>query len=338
MSERDVTIKRFIAKAGWGEAARHALAGDASTRRYERLVRATTTAMLMDSPSGTPDDPADFVRISTHLRSIGLNAPEILFQDLERGLLLLEDFGDDTFARVLVCHPEREQPLYALACDVLLRLQSNPPASGLSDLTAIEWANAAMLSLEWYRFAITGDRQVHEPLRQTLAAAMHAHADGPRVMILRDYHAENLMSLPDRMGLAKVGVLDFQLAQMGQPGYDLVSLLQDARRDVAPTTETAMIMRFCAATETDPARFTRSYAALGVQRALRLLGVFTRLCLVVGKPGYLDFMPRVWGQMQRNLAALDLAPLTELCNSLLPAPDAETLDIIARKCARHPPL
>ncbi|MDG1281292.1 MAG: phosphotransferase, partial [Pseudorhodobacter sp.] len=149
-----------------------------------------------------------------------------------------------------------------------------------------------------------------------------------------DYHAENLLWLPDRKGLARVGLLDFQLAQMGQPGYDLVSLLQDARRDVPPALEAQMIAQFSQG-RADP-DFTASYAVLGAQRALRILGIFARLCLVARKPGYLHLIPRVWGQLQRNLAHPALAPLAQLCTDALPAPTPENLERIRRKCATFP--
>ncbi len=160
------------------------------------------------------------------------------------------------------------------------------------------------------------------------------HADGPRVMILRDYHAENLLWLPERDGIRRVGLLDFQLAQMGQPGYDLVSLLQDARRDVTAETEAAMIRRFADAI--GATGFDAAYAALGAQRALRILGIFARLCLRGGKPGYVALIPRVWGQLQRNLAHPALAPLATICDGLLPEPTPEVLDRIGAQCGTTP--
>ncbi|MES2143418.1 MAG: phosphotransferase [Pseudomonadota bacterium] len=337
MADRAALAGRFLVASGWAGATRRTIAGDASARRYERVTLGQRRAILMDSPPGAADDPADFVKISGHLRGIGLNAPEIHDADLSAGFLLLEDFGDDTFARVLARSPDLETRLYALACDVLVRLQAAGRPDGLADLSADHWADAAMVALDWYRFAVTGDRGDTASLQHVLSDALRRYADGPRVMILRDYHAENLMWLPDRQGLHRAGLLDFQLGQLGQPGYDLVSLLQDARRDVAPSTEADIIARFCAATGADNVAFGESYAVLGIQRALRILGVFARLCLAGGKPGYLGLVPRVWAQLRRNLDALALAPLSELCDSLLPEPTTANLETIARKCAQIPP-
>ena len=159
---------------------------------------------------------------------------------------------------------------------------------------------------------------------------------GPRVLILRDYHAENLIWLPEREGIARVGLLDFQLGQMGQPAYDLVSLLQDARRDVRPETEAALIRHFAAASGQDAHSFSAAYAAVGAQRALRILGIFARLCLVGGKAGYVRLMPRVWGQLQRNLAHPALAGLRAACDEVLPTPTPEALLQIEARCTLAP--
>jgi hypothetical protein len=202
----------------------------------------------------------------------------------------------------------------------------------LPDATARDWAEAAAFALDWYAFGITGERVDSAPFVAALTDAQAAHADGPRVMILRDYHAENLLWLPDRSGVARVGVLDFQLAQMGQPGYDLVSLCQDARRDVPEAVETAMMHHVVERTGADAETFARAYAVLGAQRALRILGVFARLAMHAGKPGYLPLIPRVWGQLQRNLAHPALAGVARVCAGVLPPPDADRLRRIGASC------
>lgn len=336
MNGRSEMKVRFLQAAGWGDASRCFLAGDASDRSYDRLHRNGETAVLMDAPPGKGDDPADFLRIARHLRGLGLSAPAALAEDLPNGFLLLEDLGDAVFARVLQADPAAEPAPYAAAADVLLHLQTAPAPHGLLNLTAEDWAAAATFALDWYRFAITGDRMETVSFTDCLAGLLATHADGPRVLILRDFHAENLLWLPDRAGLARVGLLDFQLAQMGQPGYDLVSLLQDARRDVAPATETALCHHFCAARGDDADGFHRAYAVLGAQRALRILGIFARLCLHAGKPGYLPLIPRVWGQLQRNLAHPALAPLAAFCQAHLPEPTPDRLARIAAQCRKPP--
>lgn len=332
MSDRKALAAAFLDRAGWGAAQRVALAGDASARRYERLFLGEARAVLMDAPPGEGEEIGPFVRVAEHLRLAGLSAPAILAQQTAQGFLLLEDLGDDLFARLIPRHPEMEEALYREAVDVLVALQAGPPLSGLPDARAGDWAEAAAFALDWYAFGVTGDRADKGPFVTALAEALATHADGPRVMILRDYHAENLLWLPERAGVARVGVLDFQLAQMGQRGYDLVSLCQDARRNVPPAIEAAMVRHFVDTTGAEEEAFGRAYAVLGAQRALRIIGVFARLALHAGKPGYLPLIPRVWDQLQRNLAHPALAGLARICADALPLPNAANLERIRARC------
>lgn len=334
MSDRHAASEVFLANAGWQHAQRSFLAGDASDRSYDRLVLPTGTAVLMDAPPGKGDDPATFIQIATHLSGIGLSPPTILAQDLENGFLLIEDLGDGVFARLAKQTPDLEAVLYESATDVLVHLHQHPAAPNLGNLSAREWADAACFALDWYRFAITQDRIDTTVFRDTLSDLITTHADGPRVMILRDYHAENLLWLPDRIGIARVGLLDFQLAQLGQPAYDLVSLLQDARRDVSPALAARIKARFVTARQANPEVFETHYAVLGAQRALRILGIFARLCLVAGKDGYLSLLPRVWQQLQTNLAHPELAALKALCDTVLPAPTPANLSKIGSQCGQ----
>jgi aminoglycoside/choline kinase family phosphotransferase len=336
MADRRALSAAFLATAGWQEARRSFLAGDASDRSYDRLTRGAETAVLMDAPPGKGDDPATFVQIAAHLRGIGLSAPAVLAQDLHNGFLLLEDLGDAVFARLMAEDPAQETPLLLAATGALVHLQAHPIPAGVPDLSARDWGLAAGFAVDWYRRAVTGEPCDPAPLTDRMTEALTRHADGPRVTILRDYHAENLLWLPDRQGLERVGILDFQLAQAGQPAYDLVSLLQDARREVSGAAEAACIARFVAATGTAAEPFAATYATLGAQRALRILGIFARLCLMAGKPRYLAFLPRVWGQLQRNLAHPALADLARTCADLLPEPTPARIERITAQCGLHP--
>lgn len=333
LARRAAQSREFVAALGWAAADRRFLAGDASDRSYDRLTLAGQSAVLMDAPPGKGDDPATFLAVSAHLAGLGLSAPRCLGQDLAQGFLLLEDLGDGVFARLIAADPTLEPVLYGAATDVLAHLQSHAAMPGLPDLSAADWAEAACFAPDWYGFATTGNRPDTTEFCGVLTDLIAAHADGSRVMILRDYHAENLIWLPERDGVARVGLLDFQLAQMGQPGYDLVSLLQDARRDVTAATEAAMITRFVVATGDSDARFRRAYAVLGTQRALRILGIFARLCLVAGKAHYVRLIPRVWAQLQQNLAAPGMERLADICARMLPPPTETVLQVIEGKCA-----
>jgi aminoglycoside/choline kinase family phosphotransferase len=326
---RLLSAQGFLAGAGWGAANLRPLAGDASDRRYFRLRLGRRRAVLMDAPPGKGDDPADFLTIGAHLARLGLSAPQPLAQDLQQGFLLLEDFGDGVFARLIQDDPAQELPLYTAAVDSLLHLQAHAAPSGLPDLSAAEWAKAAMFVVEFYAASILDQAPDSFALQRALESALRAHADGPRVLILRDFHAENLIWLPRRQGFRRVGLLDFQLGQRGQRGYDLVSLLQDARRDVLPETEAALCARFG---QGDPG-FAASYATLGAQRALRILGIFARLCTHGGKPQYLPLIPRVWAHLQRNLRHPALTEVAEAC-AILPEPTPQNLQRIASLCPR----
>ncbi len=333
MTPRAAEKADFLHRAGWGAAERGHLAGDASARSYERLRLGDRTAVLMDSPPGPGDDTADFLRIGAHLAGLGLSPPQVLEDEPERGLLLLEDLGDALFTTVLADDPSLEAPLYAAAVDVLLALQDHPPPGGLPNPTAHDWAEAAGFAPEFYAAAVNGAQPGTGGYTGALTRALQAHADAARVLILRDYHAGNLLWLPRRKGAARVGLLDFQQGQLGQPGYDLVSLLQDARRDVAPETEAAGLARFAAGKGVTVQEMAAGHAVLGAQRALRIIGIFARLCLVSGKPGYVALIPRVWGQLMRNLTHPALADLRRECLSILPEPTPDNLNRITAKCA-----
>lgn len=336
MTDRATLSRTFLNQAGWGDATRAFLAGDASDRRYERVTRPGGSAVLMDAPPGQGDDPAAFLTIARHLRGLGLSAPEVLAFDPGTGFMLLEDLGDALFARRIAADASLDLPLTVAAAAVLAEIQRHPAPADLANLAAADWAEAAAFALDWYAFAATGERPADDGFRAALTEALATHADGPRVLILRDYHAENLIWLQDRQGLAQVGLLDFQLAQMGQPGYDLVSLVQDARRDLPAKVAQAAVQRFLDLSGRDETAFSTSLAVLGAQRALRILGIFARLCLVSGKPGYLPLIPRVWGQLQTNLAHPSLAPLARICDRLLPPPAPEVLNRIRTRCATPP--
>lgn len=337
MTSRDQLIEQFIATTDWAGAVRKPLAGDASNRRYERLERGGETAVLMDAPREKGEDVRPFVRIARFLTAQGLSAPEILAQDEAHGFLLLEDLGDDLFARVIPRAPELEVPLYDAATDVLVALHRATPPEGLATYDTEVMLDMASLAYKWYLGPTLGeDTAAEAAFRQAFAPVLEAHDSATRVLIQRDYHAENLLWLPQREGSARVGLLDFQDAMTGHPAYDLVSVLQDARRDVPLEIEAQMIRRYVAATGTDDAAFRAAYAVLGVQRNLRILGVFGRLCLVNGKPHYIDFIPRVWAFIIRNLRHPDLAPVAAMILNDLPAPTPDILERLKEKCATLP--
>ena len=234
--EIETRICRFLIEAGWGDAQRRPLAGDASARRYERLERGQTRAVLMIAPN-MGDEIQRFMRIGHWLTENGFSAPRLLAQ--ADGLLLLEDLGDDLVARLIAQDPAREAGLYREITDFLLALHARPAPAGLSTLDAEALSNLAQLCGDWYLPA-AGREAADFAVPSLIAQAYSALDPVAPVMCLRDFHAENLLWLPERSGTARLGVLDFQDAVAAHPAYDLVSALQDARRDVAPELEAEM--------------------------------------------------------------------------------------------------
>jgi aminoglycoside/choline kinase family phosphotransferase len=338
--DRAEAAARFLALAGWGGATRAALAGDASSRRYERLSRATgETAVLMDAPPATGEDVRPFTAIARHLAGLGLSAPLILAEDAEQGFLLLEDLGDALFARLLARDPAREAELYAAATDVLVALHRHPAPADLPRLDATTMPPLVAPVFDWYHAGATGRParpEARAALEDALAEALDCLAPVSRpVLILRDYHAENLIWLPGREGAARVGLLDFQDARAGHPAYDLVSLLEDARRDVAEPTRQLAIRRYIEATGAAAETFEAALAVQGAQRNLRILGVFARLSLHFGKAQYVDMIPRVWAHLRRDLAHPALAAVART-TAPLPAPDPALLKRLKDLCGTVP--
>lgn len=331
MSDRDVEIKAFIVASGWGDAIVESFPGDASTRRYFRLTREDDLAVLMDAPRGaeapaepegaSEDDrralgynalarlagpePAAFACISNELVIRGFSAPKVLAADLEAGFLLLEDFGKGVYAEVIANDPAQEAPLYEAAIDALAEIYRSSFSSEMKYAGATWRVRAydqlALLTethlfLDWYAKdkgakIDQAARDVWDKIWIELFTALDAHAPG---LALRDFHAENLFWLPERESVAKVGLIDFQDGLFVHPAYDLVSFLEDARRDVSEDLVEPLIERFFAEAKLkDKAAFYRAYAVLGAQRNAKILGIFVRLAERDGKPSYRDFIPRV---------------------------------------------
>jgi aminoglycoside/choline kinase family phosphotransferase len=292
---------QFLASCGWQGAEILPLAGDASFRRYFRVVEGGRSAVLMDAPP-PHEDPRPFIAVAQWLTSVGLSAPQILASDLDKGLLLLGDFGDWRLREYLDEDPNRERELYELATDVLIHLHQHSPMPGLRAHGLEQWLDELTLFADWYCPAV-GIEADRDSFLAAWAEVLDPIAnDGlSPVTVLRDYHAENVMLVEGGNGVARFGLLDFQDARAGHPAYDLASVLEDARRDVPPPIERAMIDRYVAATGHD-AEFERAYWALAAQRNTRILGVFTRLWTRDNKPHYRRFQPRMWGLLERDLA------------------------------------
>ena len=345
---REAQRRAFLAQAGFGAAVRTKMSGDASTRSYERLaLPGGSTRILMDAPPAAESEPAGpdttqdqrramgynalarlaagrvdaFAAAAAFLRARGLSAPQVEALDAGQGFAVIEDLGDDLFARKIE-GGEPAPPLYADAVDVLVRLQSEPPPVWLDwesggdrgrwpllpyDDLALQ--TGCDLFLEWWPKyaglpAFSAEAQAEwRALWAPIRSVGHRAAMGPEgVFTHRDYHAENLLWLPQRSGLARVGLLDFQDAVKAHPAWDLLHLLQDARRDVAPDLAAAMLERYLDQRPgLDREEFRHAYHGLAALNAARILFIFARQVAGFGKPRYRDFIPRTWAALEFNL-------------------------------------
>ena len=333
MSAGDAAIASFLESAGWGGAERQLLAADASFRRYDRIFLGNKTAVLMDAPPDK-EKPLAFLQVAGMLQALGLSAPRLHRADLDRGLLLLEDFGDRTFTKALA-EGASEQELYALATDVLIALHRGwrPELAESAELGRYgegEMVQEAELFLDWYLPAARGSAASVEEraaFKEAWLAVLPEAQGLEDTLVLRDYHVDNLMVLAGREGAAACGLLDFQDAVLGSPAYDLVSLLEDARRDVSPEVTQAMYERYLAAFPgLDPVALFAACAVQGAQRHTRVLGVFARLYRRDGKSGYLRHLPRLWRLLEDKLVHPDLEPLRNWFDRAVP-PDVRRREL-----------
>jgi len=324
MSTRSELARAFLLDAGWGNAEITPLAGDASFRRYDRVALNGREAVLMDAPPDK-EDVRPFLTICRHLRSLSYSAPEVFAEDLENGFILLEDLGDTTFTHRLSGGTD-ERVMYEGAVDLLIDLHCRPANStvppGLPLYDTDRYLEEAFLLTDWYmpQVAVKSDqaKQAYEAAWRSLLAGVQRE---PNTLVLRDFHADNLMWLPERESVAACGLLDFQDALAGHPAYDLMSLLEDARRDLSPGLAEAMIDRYCAAfPEMDRKAFQKTYTILAAQRHCKVIGIFTRLAIRDGKTDYLCHLPRVWRLLERACATSWLAPLQDWLDIWLPPP------------------
>jgi N-acetylmuramate 1-kinase len=312
---RDEMIAVFLARNGCAPSDAEPLARDASFRRYLR-IRGDRPAVLMDAPP--PEDVRPFLRIAAHLRRIGLSVPAILAADETRGLILEEDLGDDLLS-VLLDRGDAPEPLLDAAVDALVVMQRAAPPDRLPAWDAPMMALTALNTLfNWWwpaRFGAPPPGAARSDVAAALATILEPVANGPRCLVHRDYFAGNLLRLPDH----RVGIIDFQGAALGHPAYDLVSLLQDARRDIPPAARRAALQRYLdARPELDAENFQAAFTACAAQRHLRVACQWVRLALRDGRPQYLAHGPRTWRLLEDALSERAAEPLAIALNRWIP--------------------
>ncbi|VVT17385.1 aminoglycoside phosphotransferase family protein [Erythrobacter sp. EC-HK427] len=316
-SDLPAGLEDFLNHAGWGGAQISALPGDASFRRYFRIADGDRRAMLMDAPPPN-EDPRPFLHVGKWLDAQGLRAPKIYAENLDRGFVLIEDFGNDRMRDWLDDNPSEERRAYTDAIDALVELHQRPP--GPFDPYAMDvYLREVALFPEWFCPAagITVDAGSYLVAWEEALGPLLLRQQ-PGVTVLRDYHAENIMLLgPQGEYSGGQGLIDFQDALVGHRAYDIVSLLQDARRDVSEELEGAMLEHYRSRIVTD-AEFAADYARLGAQRNAKIVGIFARLWQRDGKPRYLAMIPRVWAAMERDLAHPALVPVARWFDANVP--------------------
>jgi aminoglycoside/choline kinase family phosphotransferase len=350
-------MEEFLSISGWGDAQVTPLPGDASTRRYARLATKDRNAMLMDQPQGAesptapPDadeqtrqalgynavarlagaDCARFAAVADYLRRHGLAAPQIHAADHAQGFVILEDLGDALFADVLAAGGD-ETALYQAAVEVLAKIHAHDaPATLSADKPLFAYDQPALIAetdllIQWF-LPLALEREASEAEvaehRQLWKATLAQVAGGRRVFVHRDYHAQNLLWLPDRDGVQRVGLIDFQDAVAGSPAYDLISLIEDARRDVSPELAEAATAHYLATmkaqgTPVDEAAFRREMAIMAAQRNAKIVGIFARLYSRDGKARYHSLLPRVWAYLERDLSHPALSDLRAWYDRAIP--------------------
>lgn len=317
---RSALITAFLERHGYAQARSAPLAQDASFRRYLRLSGGPRPAVLMDAPP--PEDVTPFLRIAAHLAAIGLSVPDIIAADEGEGLLLEEDLGDDLLSALLDAGADPE-PLFAAAVDVLIALQRAAPPSGLPLWDAPTMVQTAMGTLfDWWWPATFGNPApdaARVDFAEALTTMLAPVAAGPLGFVHRDFFAGNLLSLPGRSGVRRVGIIDFQGAAIGHPAYDLVSLLQDARREIAPSIVNRMVDRYLASRpEFDPVPFRAAFTACAAQRHLRVACQWVRLAVRDHRPNYLAYGPRTWRLLADTLREPQAQPLAAAFDRWIP--------------------
>ncbi|MEE2746647.1 MAG: phosphotransferase [Pseudomonadota bacterium] len=321
MKVRSTLVHEFLAKFGWHKAERELLAVDASFRRYERLKLKGETAVLMDAPP-PEEDVKPFIKITKHLLKLGYSAPKIFAHDIGSGLLLLEDFGDSTFTNAFAAGAD-ENKLYKSAVDVLIDLHCREPLESVPrDIEPYDNEKLiaeVMLFVDWYLKDQLGDN-VQDELRDEFIEIWQElfskHNFSNETLVLRDFHADNLMWLENRIGIQKCGLLDYQDAVRGHPAYDLMSLLEDARRDLQPSLINGLLDYYYSAIPgSDQKEFRNVYAILAAQRHCKVIGIFSRLAVRDGKCQYLVHIPRCWSLLEQVCLTPELALLKDWLNN-----------------------
>ena len=330
MTKREEQIKELLRKNNLLCAPTEKITSDASNRKYLRLTKGNKTVILMDSNPKKNEPVNNFIYFTNFLRKHHFSAPKIYDSDIPNGLLLLEDLGARNFADILKVKPKVETNIYKEAVNQLIMIQSKETPKQAKPYSTEILIEEALLFTEWY-LGETNSSRLSTQFKSLLTPLLKKIDQTKPTLVLRDFHAENLIWMNSRKNFKRVGLLDYQDALIGHPAYDIASLLKDARRDVSIEVRDIMTNHYLEKTKHNKDLFLRAYSILSAQRNLKIIGIFSRLSIRDKKKNYVKLIPRVWKNLENDFMHPDLKNLSKFINAVAPYPNVKILKNLSQE-------
>lgn len=330
MTKREEQIKELLRKNNLLCAPTEKITSDASNRKYLRLTKGNKTVILMDSNPKKNEPINNFIYFTNFLRKHHFSAPKIYDSDIPNGLLLLEDLGARNFADILKVKPKVETNIYKEAVNQLIMIQSKETPKQAKPYSTEILIEEALLFTEWY-LGETNSSRLSTQFTSLLTPLLKKIDQTKPTLVLRDFHAENLIWMNSRKNFKRVGLLDYQDALIGHPAYDIASLLKDARRDVSIEVRDIMTNHYLEKTKHNKDLFLRDYSILSAQRNLKIIGIFSRLSIRDKKKNYVKLIPRVWKNLENDFMHPDLKNLSKFINAVAPYPNVKILKNLSQE-------
>jgi len=330
LTKREEQIKELLRKNNLLCAPTEKITSDASNRKYLRLTKGNKTVILMDSNPKKNEPVNNFIYFTNFLRKHHFSAPKIYDSDIPNGLLLLEDLGARNFADILKVKPKVETNIYKEAVNQLIMIQSKETPKQAKPYSTEILIEEALLFTEWY-LGETNSSRLSTQFTSLLTPLLKKIDQTKPTLVLRDFHAENLIWMNSRKNFKRVGLLDYQDALIGHPAYDIASLLKDARRDVSIEVRDIMTNHYLEKTKHNKDLFLRDYSILSAQRNLKIIGIFSRLSIRDKKKNYVKLIPRVWKNLENDFMHPDLKNLSKFINAVAPYPNVKILKNLSQE-------
>jgi len=330
LTKREEQIKELLQKNNLLCAPTEKITSDASNRKYLRLTKGNKTVILMDSNPKKNEPVNNFIYFTNFLRKHHFSAPKIYDSDIPNGLLLLEDLGARNFADILKVKPKVETNIYKEAVNQLIMIQSKETPKQAKPYSTEILIEEALLFTEWY-LGETNSSRLSTQFTSLLTPLLKKIDQTKPTLVLRDFHAENLIWMNSRKTFKRVGLLDYQDALIGHPAYDIASLLKDARRDVSIEVRDIMTNHYLEKTKHNKDLFLRDYSILSAQRNLKIIGIFSRLSIRDKKKNYVKLIPRVWKNLENDFMHPDLKNLSKFINAVAPYPNVKILKNLSQE-------